>query len=110
MLLREENSVPNDAFPIPLNYIDVQRQTKTNIDVIHEANIGDCWHTDGGQSLSEPWDGCDKIRIAQPRFTRRTHVGSRQTDQETGHYKTWIFLARRTFKNVENLSAQKNIK
>ena len=38
--------------------------------------------------------------------TRRTHVGSRQTDEETGYFNTWIHLARRMVINVEKRSAQ----
>ena len=53
MLLRERN-----AFPIPLNYIDVQRQTKTSIDVLHEATIDDKWNIgDKSLTMSEPWIG-----------------------------------------------------
>ena len=33
--------VPKDDFPIPLNYIDVQRETKSSTDVLHEATIYD---------------------------------------------------------------------
>ena len=44
-----------DDFPIPLNYFDVQRQTKTSIDVLHEATIDDYWKIDGDRSLSESW-------------------------------------------------------
>ena len=33
--------VPKDAFPLPLKYIDVQRQTQTHIDVLHEAIDGE---------------------------------------------------------------------
>ena len=39
--------VPKDDFPIPRNYIDVQRQTNTSLDVLHEATIGDYWNMDG---------------------------------------------------------------
>ena len=37
---RTKLNVPKDDFPIPLNYIDVQRQTKNTIDA-HEATIDD---------------------------------------------------------------------
>ena len=53
MLLRERN-----AFPIPLNCIDVQRQTKTSIDVLHEATNDDKWNIGDKSlslSLSQPW-------------------------------------------------------
>ena len=46
--------VPQDDCPIPLKYIVVQRQTKTNIDVLREATIDDYWNIDGDKSLSEP--------------------------------------------------------
>ena len=47
--------VPKDDFPIPLNYLDVQRETKTSIDVVHEAAIDGYWNFHGDRSLSEPW-------------------------------------------------------
>ena len=36
--------VPKHDFPRPVNYVDFQRQTKTGIDVLHEATIDDCWN------------------------------------------------------------------
>ena len=35
--------VPKEDFPTLLNYVDVQRQTKTRIEVTHEATIDDYW-------------------------------------------------------------------
>ena len=59
MLLRQPN-----AFPIPLNYIDVQRQTKTSIDVLHEATIDDNWNIgDKSLTLSEPWIGVTRFEL-----------------------------------------------
>ena len=59
MLLRERN-----AFPIPLNYIDVQRQTKTSIVVLHETTIDDKWNIgDKSLSLSEPWIGVTHLAL-----------------------------------------------
>ena len=39
--------VAKDEFPIPLNYIDVERQLITGIDVLREATIDDYWNIDG---------------------------------------------------------------
>ena len=50
-------------FAIPLNYIDVQRQLKTNIDVSHEATIDVYWNTEGDKSLSEPWIGVTRFEL-----------------------------------------------
>ena len=46
-----------------MNYIDVQRQTKTSIDGLHEATINDYWNTDGNKSLSEPWIGVTRFEL-----------------------------------------------
>ena len=51
-------------------------------------------------------DRCDTFRAAQQKSTRRVNVGSRQTDEETGHNKTRKHLARRMVKHVRQLSAQ----
>ena len=53
--------VPKDDFPIPLNYIDVQRHTKTCINVVHKATIDDYRNLDGAKSLSEPWIGVTRF-------------------------------------------------
>ena len=47
-----ELHVSNEDFPIPQNYCDVQRQTKTSIDVHHEAPSDDYWNICGDKSLS----------------------------------------------------------
>ena len=49
--LREE------AFPIPLKYIDVSRNTRTNLDVMQERRIDDYWNIDGSRDLSDSWTG-----------------------------------------------------
>ena len=36
-----------ESFPIPLKYIDVSRTTHTNLDVMQERRIDDCWNIDG---------------------------------------------------------------
>ena len=54
--------VPKDDFPVPLHYIDVQRQAKTSLDVLQEATIDDYCNMDGDKSQSEPWIGV--IRFA----------------------------------------------
>ena len=82
---------PKDDFPIPLNYIDVLRQTKTSIDVLHETTIDDHWNVDGDTSLSEPWIG---VRVQ--RGLTKTQVTTRPGN---------IYLTGRTVKHVEKLLA-----
>ena len=52
------------TFPIPLNYIDAQRETTTSIGVLHEATIGDYWKKkDGDKSLSELCIGVTRFAL-----------------------------------------------
>ena len=50
-------------FPDTSEFIDVQRQTKTSIDVLHAATFDDDWNTDGDKSLSEPWIGVTRFEL-----------------------------------------------
>ena len=56
--------VPKKDFPIPLNYTDVQRQTKTGIDVLHDAAIEGSCNVDGIKSHSEPWIAVARFALA----------------------------------------------
>ena len=98
MLVQERKlNVSKDDFPIPLKYIDVQRQ-KTLIDVLHEA-----------LSLFEPWIGVTRFALLNKKSAGRIYVGSRQTDEEIRHYKTRRYLTRRMVKHVEKLSATSHV-
>ena len=45
--LRGQLYVPHESsFPIPLNYVDVCRQTRTNADNLEERNIDDSWNVE----------------------------------------------------------------
>ena len=98
--------VPKDDFPIPLNCIDVQRQTKTGIDVLHEATIDDYWNIDGDKSLSEPWIGLTRFELlnknpAEGHEWLQGKLTKKQVTTGPGKY-----LAGRRVKYVGKLSAQ----
>ena len=58
----------------------------------------DYCNTDGDKSLSEPWIGVTRFELLN-KDPREGHMWvSRQTDEETGVYKTWIHLAGRIVK------------
>ena len=52
-----------ESFPIPLKYIDVPRTTHTNLDVMQESRIDDCWNIDGSRDLSDSWTGSTQITL-----------------------------------------------
>ena len=57
-----------DSVPIPLEYLDVMRYTRTDIDGI-EAEIRDVWfgNDQGDRKLSEPWVGRTHLYLITPK-------------------------------------------
>ena len=49
----------------PLKYIDVTRDTQTNLDVLQEKRINDNWNVDGDRTLSDSWTGFTKFYVVQ---------------------------------------------
>ena len=58
-----------ETFPIPLNYIDVTGATHTNLDVLQEKRVDDCWNVDVNRSLTESWKGFMKFTHSVERTT-----------------------------------------
>ena len=51
---RVQVSVPKEeTFPIPLKHVDVTTATYTNLDVLQEKRLDDCWNVDANRSLSD---------------------------------------------------------
>ena len=47
----------------PLKYIDVTRDTQTNLDVLQEKRINDSGKVDGDRTLSDSWTGFTKFTL-----------------------------------------------
>ena len=54
-----------ESFPIPLKYIDVSRTTQTNLDIVLERRIDDCWNIDGSRDLSDSWTGFTQLTLLE---------------------------------------------
>ena len=54
-----------ESFPIPLKYIDASRTTHTNLDVMQERRIDDCWNVDGSRDLSDSWTGFTQFTLLE---------------------------------------------
>ena len=52
-----------EAFTTPLKYIDVTRSTHTDLDVMQEKRIDDCWNIDSNRSSSDSWKGLTKFTL-----------------------------------------------
>ena len=53
----------HDSFPIPLKSIDVNRETKTNLDNLEESSFDDYWNADGNKTLSKARVGFARLQI-----------------------------------------------
>ena len=51
------------TFPVPLEYTEVVRQTRTDIDGVSESTINDIWTEDKDVSLSGEWIGTTRLQI-----------------------------------------------
>ena len=52
-----------ESFPIPLKHLDISRNTHTNLDVMQERRIDDCWNIDGPRDLSDSWTGFTQFTV-----------------------------------------------
>ena len=104
---REESS-----FPIPLKYTDVSRTTHTNLDVMQESRIHDCWSIDGSRDLSDSWTGFTQFTLLVRNLQKDRYMCSgrrltrRQVTSRPDHLWTefWIKLGR----NAKLKEKQKN--
>ena len=61
-------SLREESFPIPLNYIDVSRTTRTNLDIMQERGIDDYWNIDGSRDLSDSWTGFTQFTLLEEKL------------------------------------------
>ena len=67
VIMKNLKLVRDETFPVPLKYIDVVRQTKTEIDSVLECTINDLWIEDKDTDLSETW--IDTTRLQNLSYT-----------------------------------------
>ena len=94
------HSPREESFPMSLEYIDVSRTTRTNLDVKQEKRFDDYWNIDGSRNLSDLWTGFTQYTLLEEkppngylwsgeRLTRkqRRHPGQIICGQKSG--KQW---------------------
>ena len=85
---------PASSLQIPLQYIDVVRQTKSNLYTLEVSGITGLWNIDGNRILSESWSGSTRFRILDRTTTQGLLMGRWQIDQNSSHIETRNGLAR----------------
>ena len=85
---RTKLHVPKDDFPIPLNSIDVEKQTITSLDVLQESTIDHPWNMEEDKSMSQPWIVVTRFELLNRNPPEAYMRVQRQIHEETGHDKT----------------------
>ena len=80
-----------ESFPSPLKYIDVSRTTHTNLDVMQESRIDDCWNIDGSRDLSDSWTGFTQFTLQTP---PDGYMWSVEIDEKTADIQARSLMAR----------------
>ena len=63
-----------ETFPIPLKDIDVIGSTHTDLDVLQEKRIDDCWNVDSNRNLSDSWKGFMKFSLLKEKLHKGYEV------------------------------------
>ena len=79
-----------ESFLIPLQYIDVTRNTNTSLDAQLEKNIVDYWNVDGIRCM----DGLHKSHFIERKASWRIYMVWGETYEETNDLKTRQCMAR----------------
>ena len=74
-----------ETFPIPLHNNDV---TRTNLDVLQESRVDDCWNVDANRSLSDSWTGFTKSTFMNEKPHKGMYVVREETDNNSSNYQT----------------------
>ena len=60
-----------ETYRVPLKYIDVNRTTHTNLDVLQEKRIDDFWKVDAHRSSSDSWKGFTMFALLNEKHPKR---------------------------------------
>ena len=82
-----------ESFLSPLKHIDVSRNTRTNLDVLQERRIDDCWNIDGSRDLSGSWTGFSQFTLLEE-SSRRIYVIRGEIDEKTAYIQARSSVAR----------------
>ena len=97
----EFNYVPKEeTFPIPLKYIDVTRSAHTDLDVMQEQRMDDCWIIDSNRSLSVSWKGFTKFTLL---LKEKTAQGIYVVREETDKCRILIIVTSGTIRRFRTV-------
>ena len=95
-----------EAFPIPLKYIDVTRSTHTTLDVLHESRVDDYWNIDVNRILSHSWTAFTKFQILNEKPPEGNLRSGEAAYKNSSNHQTLVFVARKLVRYVESRSTK----
>ena len=75
-----------ETFLVPLKYIDVTRATYTNLDVLLERRVDDCWNVDANRGLSDSGKGFIKFILLKEKPHQKNCVVRGEIDKKSIDY------------------------
>ena len=94
---------------IPLKYIDVTRSTHTDLDVMQEKRVDDCWDVDSNRSLSDSWKGFTKFTLLKEKPPKRYMWSRGEIDKIQINYHYQIMCGQKYGRKlVKPLRIEKN--
>ena len=99
-----------ESFPIPLKYIDVSRNTHTNLGVMQERRIDDYWNIDGSRDFSGSWTGFTQFTLVEEKppdgkMWSGGRLTQRQVTSRPDHF--WPELSTKLGRNAQLKGRQK---
>ena len=88
------HSPREESFPILLKYIDVSRNTHTNLDVKHGRRIDNYWNVDGSRDLSHYWRGFTHFTLLEEKPPNGYLWSGEETDKKAAGVQARSFMAR----------------
>ena len=93
-----------ESFPIPLKYIDVSRTAHTNLDVMQESLIDDCWNIDGSGDLSDSWTGFTQFTLCSVRDLQKITCGlGGETDKTASDIQARSFFGQNSGRGLARM-------
>ena len=83
-----------EAFPVPLKYIDVARSIHTDLDVLQEKKIDDHWNVDSCKPLSDSWRGFTQFNPLKEKPPKGYMWFSGKIDKDPNDYQTRLCMSR----------------
>ena len=83
-----------EAFPVPLKYIDVARSIHTDLDVLQEKKIDDYWNVDSCKPLSDSWRGFTQFNPLKEKPPKGYMWFGGKIDKDPNDYQTRLCMSR----------------